>query len=233
MAETKINSFPGLVLVAAGKGLRYGGDVPKQFLSLGGVPVYLAALKKFLSCTGPVVIVVPGDWVNPVRDQVDCFLGESAHKAEIQVIAGGANRQESVLTGLRCLHGKCKYVLVHDAVRPFLSTELIRRINSAMLEFGAAVPMEAVTDTVKVIKDNMVVETLDRNKLWRAQTPQGSELQLLLDASEKAAEDGFFGTDESSLLERYGLPVRAVEGEKSNIKITWKDDLDWRNADET
>ena len=102
-----------------------------------------------------------------------------------------------------------------------------------MLEFGAAIPMEPVTDTVKRVEDNMVVRTLDRSNLRSAQTPQGSELQPLLEASEKAAGDGFAGTDESSLLEREGIPVRAVEGEKSNIKITWREDLDWRNENET
>lgn len=233
MVETEMERSSGLILVAAGKGLRYGGTVPKQFLSLGGVPVYLAALQKFLPCTGRIVIVVPDNWIKPVSDQANNFFGSSVHSAEIQIIAGGITRQESVLKGLRCLHGKCRHVLVHDAVRPFLSTALITRVISAMLEYGAAVPMEPVTDTVKVIKGNMVVETLDRGMLWRAQTPQGSELQQLLDASEKALEEGFTGTDESGLLERAGLPVRAVEGEKSNIKITWKDDLDWRKADET
>lgn len=233
MVETEMERSVGLILAAAGKGIRYGGAVPKQFLSLGGVPVYLAALQKFLPCTDRIVIVIPDNWIKLVSDQVDSFRERTAHSVEIQVIDGGINRQESVLKGLRCLHGKCRHVLVHDAVRPFLSTTLITRVISAMLDYGAAVPMEPVTDTVKVIKDNMVVETLDRGMLWRAQTPQGSELQQLLDASEKAAEEGFTGTDESSLLERAGLPVRAVEGEKSNIKITWKDDLDWRNADET
>jgi len=124
-------------------------------------------------------------------------------------------------------------VLVHDAVRPFVSRALIARVISGMVEHGAAIPMEPVTDTVKVVKGNMVVETLDRSVLRQAQTPQGSELQQLLDASEKAAEDGFIGTDESSILERMGLPVWVVEGEKTNLKITWKGDLDRRDMDET
>ena len=89
------------------------------------------------------------------------------------------------------------------------------------------------SDTVKVVRGNMIVETLDRSALWRAQTPQGSSLKQLLEASEKAEEEGFAATDESGLLERSGFRVRAVKGEKGNIKITWKEDLNWRNVDET
>lgn len=233
MNELKAENSTGLVLVAAGSGSRFGGDIPKQFLPLHGNPVYLESLRKFLPFTAVIVIVVPDKWVEPVIRQVENFIRGTVPEIDIQVIAGGETRQESVLKGLRCLHGKCRYVLVHDAVRPYLSSSLITRVIGAMREYGAALPLEQVTDTVKVVKDGMVVETLDRSLLWRAQTPQGSDLQQLLDASEQASKDGFAGTDESSLLERAGIQVRAVEGEKSNIKITWEEDLNRRVQDET
>ncbi len=232
MYENKLGLLPGLVLVAAGKGVRFGGDVPKQFRLLDGMPVYLTAFRKFLPFTDPVVIVVPEGWVEQICDQISECPWVSSGKTDVRVIAGGKSRQESVLKGLRILKGKCTHVLIHDAARPFISSTLITRVISAMLEYGAAIPMELVTDTVKSVKDNMVVGTLDRRELRRAQTPQGSKLKQLLDASEKAAREGFTGTDESSLLEREGLPVRAVEGEKMNIKITWEEDLDWRNEHE-
>ena len=197
------------------------------------MPVYLESLRKFLPFVAVTVIVVPSDRLEMAISQVESFRKNLDSAIEIQVTAGGKTRQESVLKGLKCLPGKCRYVLVHDAVRPYLSSRLITRVIGAMLEYGAALPLEQVTDTVKVVKDDMVVETLDRSLLWRAQTPQGSDLQQLLDAAEKASEDGFTGTDESSLLERAGIPVRAVEGEKSNIKITWEEDLNWRVQDET
>jgi len=225
--------LPGLVLVAAGRGDRFGGSVPKQFKLLNGVPVYLASLRKFISVTDRIVIVVPRDWIEPVTDQIRVFLENVTLGTEIEVISGGTTRQESVLKGLRRLEGKCDCVLVHDAVRPFLSRALITRVIKATERYGAAVPLEPVTDTVKVVRGNMIVETLDRSALWRAQTPQGSSLKQLLEASEKAEEEGFAATDESGLLERSGFRVRAVKGEKGNIKITWKEDLNWRNVDET
>lgn len=233
MTEIKAENLTGLVLVAAGSGTRFGGEMPKQFLPLGEMPVYLESLRKFLPFVAVNVIVVPHDRLELAIGQVEGFREKIDSEIEIQVIAGGITRQESVLNGLKFLHGKCQYVLVHDAVRPYLSSRLIIRVIESMLEYGAALPLEQVTDTVKVVKDNMVVETLDRSLLWRAQTPQGSELQQLLDAVEKASEDGFTGTDESSLLERAGIAVRAVEGEKSNIKITWEEDLNRRTYDET
>jgi 2-C-methyl-D-erythritol 4-phosphate cytidylyltransferase len=233
MNELMAENSTGLVLVAAGSGSRFGGDVPKQFRSLDGIPVYLASLLKFLPFTGVAVILVPEDRVEMAIGQVHGFREIMDSEIDILVTAGGRTRQESVLKGLRCLQGKCRYVLVHDAVRPYLSGSLIARVIGAMQEYGAALPLEQVTDTVKVVKDGMVVETLDRSLLWRAQTPQGAVLQHLLDASEQASADGFTGTDESCLLEREGIPVRAVEGEKSNIKITWEDDLNRRVQDET
>ncbi len=233
MIETGTYNTPGLVLVAAGKGCRFGGNVPKQFLLLDEKPVYLSSLRKFVPFTNRITVVVPDNWVKQVCDQLIRFREESAQHACIQVIAGGSTRQESVLKGLQSLRGQCSHVLVHDAVRPFVSRALIARVISGMFEHGAAIPMEPVTDTVKVVKGNMVVETLDRSVLRQAQTPQGSEFRQLLDASEKAAADGFMGTDESSILERLDLPVFVVEGEKSNIKITWKEDLDRRDMDET
>jgi len=230
--ENKLRLLPGLVLVAAGKGQRFGGDVPKQFRLVEGTPIYLKALLKFVSFTDQIVIVVPRDWEGQISDQVMECPALARANVSIQVVPGGKTRQESVLRGLKCLRDKCTHVLIHDAARPFVCSSLITRVISAMLEYGAAIPMEPVTDTVKRVEDNMVVRTLDRSSLRSAQTPQGSELRQLLKASERAAEDGFIGTDESSLLEREGLPVRAVEGDKQNIKITWKEDLDWRNDNE-
>ncbi len=227
------NQLTGLVLVAAGQGSRFGGKIPKQFRLLDGEPLYLAALRKFLPFTRRIVIVVPESWTVPVREEVSRLLEECARGSEAEIIQGGATRPESVLKGLRCLQGQCSHVIVHDAVRPFLTGALISRVIRATLEYGAAVPLEPVIDTIKVVRDHIVVDTLDRNILWRAQTPQGSELEQLLEASEKAWEKGFAATDESALLERAGLEVRAVEGENANIKITWKEDLAWRDVDET
>lgn len=223
----------GLVLVAAGKGIRFGGGVPKQFHLLSGEPVYAVALRKFLSIIGQAVVVVPKDMVESVAREIKRYFPDSADNARIVVTAGGESRHESVHNGLLVLDEKCSHVLVHDAARPFLSESLIVRVAEATLEFGAAVPLSPVTDTVKMVSNGMVRKTMDRELLWKAQTPQGAERDQLINLSQKALDAGFKATDESSLLEREGLAVRAVEGEEGNIKITWKKDLDRGIADET
>lgn len=212
----------GLVLAAAGAGSRFGAETPKQFLQLRGLPVYQHSLRRFSALCAEMVVVVPEDRVSSTA--------ESVRELEIgcptRVIAGGKHRQESVWKGLRALRSEIEVVLVHDAARPFVSEELIRRVIEGTLEFSACIPAIPVGETVKeVTPGGHVGRTVDRSSLCLAQTPQGFRRDILESAFENAAAENFFGTDEASLVERLGVPVRVVDGEPVNLKITWPDDL--------
>jgi 2-C-methyl-D-erythritol 4-phosphate cytidylyltransferase len=139
---------------------------------------------------------------------------------------GGRERQDSVLAGFKCLDCRDKdIVLVHDGVRPLVSSDLISRVIAAAQEKGAAVPVIPLEDTVKQVHNESIVQTLDRSDLKRAQTPQGFHYIILKAALEKVRQDSYQGTDEASLVERLGYTVQAVSGEASNIKITTPGDL--------
>jgi len=213
------------IIPAGGAGRRMGGGVPKQFLPLAGVPVLVHTLRAFQR--SPIIdeifLVVPeGDMAAVRRDFVEGW-GLSKVTA---VIAGGTERQDSVANALmqvRDVHG---IVLVHDGVRPFVSEELISRVVAAADEHGAAAVGVPVRDTVKSVSTaGKVVKTVEREGLWLTQTPQAFRRQLICAAYEKAAQDRFSGTDDSSLVERMGVSVRMIPGDHDNIKLTTPEDL--------
>lgn len=209
----------GLILAAAGAGSRFGSTVPKQFLPLDGVPVYLRALEPFESLVDHAVVVVPPDW----KERVSCKT-QGIWQGRITVEAGGDQRQDSVKRGLAALPTG-EIVLVHDAARPFVTVQLIQRVIDEVRRSGACIPGLPVSQTVKEVAGSIVVRTIDRARLVLAQTPQGFRRDLLLGAFAQAVEDGFYGTDESILLERLGIPVTVVDGEPGNTKITFRNDL--------
>ncbi len=210
-----------LVLAAAGTGSRFGSGIPKQFLPLDGRPVYLHGLATLREhCRGGVV-VVPRGWVREVRREV----AKLGWPGGLEVVAGGAERQDSVWRGLERLAGEDEIVLVHDAARPFLCAALAERVLEGARRHGACLPALPVADTVKEVEGSKVVRTLDRTRLRLVQTPQGFRLGLLKAAFEQAIRDDFTGTDEASLVERTGHPVHVVDGDPANVKITWPGDL--------
>ncbi len=209
----------GLILASAGAGFRFGSAVPKQFHPLDGVPVYLRSLEPFESLVDHAVIVVPADWEDRVSGKTRDRWG-----GRIRVETGGNQRQDSVRRGLLCLP-PVDIVLVHDAARPFVTTGLIKRVLDESLRSGACIPGLPVSQTVKEVAGSTIVRTLDRSRLVLAQTPQGFRRDILLRAFQKAEEDIFYGTDESILVERIGVPVSVVEGEPGNLKITFKHDV--------
>ncbi len=213
------------IIPAGGAGRRMGGGVPKQFLPLAGVPVLVHTLRAFQR--SPIIdeifLVVPeGDMAAVRRDFVE---GHGLSKVTA-VIAGGTERQDSVANALmqvRDVHG---IVLVHDGVRPFVSGELISRVVATADEHGAAAVGVPVRDTVKAVSTaGEVVKTVEREGLWLTQTPQAFRRQLICAAYEKAAQDRFSGTDDSSLVERMGVSVRMIPGDHDNIKLTTPEDL--------
>lgn len=213
------------VVPAAGSGSRMGGDCPKQYLELGGTPVLQRTLEALLALAQLETVMValaPGD----ARWQAL----PAASYPRVEVTTGGSERADSVLACLRALESRAAsgdWVLVHDAARPCLSRADLQRLVEALAEDGVggllAVP---VSETVKRCdSDGRVLETVERDGLWLAQTPQMFRFGLLKSALESALADGHAVTDESSAMERAGHRPRLVAGEPGNIKITRPGDL--------
>ena len=211
------------VVPAGGTGTRMGGTVPKQFLELNGKPILYYTLKTLQDCgiISELILVVPEkEYDNACTD----WLG----KPEIvtKVVVGGEKRQDSVYNGFCELSPQTEIVLVHDGVRPFLSHQMIQESVDAAREYGAAITAIPVNDTIKSVDDSgLVSQTVDRDGLWRVQTPQVFRYELLQEAFKKANSEKFYGTDEGTLIEHLGKPVKVVEGSEQNIKITRPEDL--------
>lgn len=206
------------IIVAAGEGKRFGSA--KQFALLRGKPLLDWSLEKFEAHPGvdEIVLVVP--------DEKRKAAYRRRGKKLIAVVSGGPRRQDSVFRGVEALDPEgAGIVLVHDGVRPLVSRALISRIIEETQRKGAAIPAVPVEDTVKEVDGARVVRTLDRERLYRIQTPQGFLYPVLRMALERAREKGYSGTDEAVLLERTGETVTVVAGDPRNIKITTLLDL--------
>jgi len=212
------------VIVAAGRGQRVGGDIPKQYRAIAGTPVIRATLEAF---SGHPRIGVVQPVIHPADREL--FGGASGGLGKLlEPVAGGATRQISVRAGMQALAAQApELVLIHDAARPFLSADLIARAIDAGREFGAAVPGVAIPDTVKKIDPGaMVSETLDRSQLRTVQTPQAFAFSVIAEAHRRAAavgRDDF--TDDAALAEWAGHPVHVFAGEAGNVKLTTNEDF--------
>lgn len=217
----------GVVIVAAGSGVRAGPGGPKQFRPIAGVPVLLRALRPFLARVdvGRVVVTLPAGVAEQPPAWVLGLLG-----ARVGCVTGGATRADSVRAGLQGLGELPPVVLVHDAARPFVDAATIGAvIERARTGVGAvaAIPMG---DTVKdVADDGRVVRTVARVRLWRAQTPQGFPGAMLAAGYARWPADGAPPTDDAEAVERAGFPVEVVAGSAFNLKVTTEDD--WRLAE--
>ena len=212
------------IIAAAGQGTRVVGKRPKQFLELAGTPIIFHTLKAFEQCDAIQQIIV----VMAVEEIAGFLsLADQHHLRKIKaVVPGGATRAESVLHGLDAVEeANAEIVAVHDGVRPFVTPdEIARTIQAAKLE-GAAILVSAPVDTVKEVKDGVVVRTLRRAELRNALTPQCFTYKLLRRAYKEADVSDPELTDESSLVERLGVRIVSVEGSSRNIKITRQEDL--------
>lgn len=213
----------GVVVVAAGQGSRFGGEVPKQFLEVGGVPVLLRALRPFVSHpeVAQVVVVLPP----PHAERPPAFLA-ALESESLNIVAGGAERSQSVGAGLRALRGECEVVLVHDGARPFVERRVIDAVIAHARAGDGAIAAVPVSDTLKqqaAADPTRVERTVPRDGLWRAQTPQGFPRRLLEEAYARAGAT--HATDDASLVEAFGRAVRIVPDTPRNLKITTRDDL--------
>ena len=212
-----------VVIPAGGSGTRVGGRVPKQFLTIRGEPILLTTARRFAChpAVDLVVIAAPAAHVARTRR----MLRPLSRRVRLSVVEGGAERQESVWRALQAIPDTLEIIVVHDAVRPFVSRGLIDQVLGAAVETGAALCACPIADTVKRVAEGLVAETLDRRGLWAVQTPHGFRAALLREAHDKARREGVVGTDDAMLVERLGQPVRVVPGLAANVKITTQEDL--------
>jgi len=213
------------VVPAAGSGNRMSRERSKQYLSLGRMPILVHTLKVFDECphVDALLVVVPPQDIEVVRNTI---LAPWKLKKVTGVISGGKERQDSVLAGIEAMDSKADIVIIHDAVRPFITIELISKCIRAAGEEGAVTVGVPVKDTVKeVAPDGRVIRTCDRSLMWLTQTPQAFRRDIIESAHRAAVRDGFRGTDDASLVERLGIAVRMIRGDYDNIKITTPEDL--------
>ncbi len=212
------------LVLAAGRGVRLGADVPKAFVELGGTTLLERAIRALAA--SPQVdrvlpVLPPGgapDWPE-LRDALADLPGL------LEPVSGGAERQDSVRAGLAALGADVAWVAVHDAARALVRPEDVTRVVEAARRGGAALLAVPARDTIKRVRDGRVLETPPRQECWAAQTPQVFRTELLRQALEKAEAEGFLGTDDAQLVERLGVAVEVVEGSPDNVKITGPEDL--------
>jgi 2-C-methyl-D-erythritol 4-phosphate cytidylyltransferase len=215
----------GVVIVAAGQGLRAGGGEPKQFRPIAGVPMLLRALRPFTAHpeVAQVVVVLPAEVVRTPPPWLAELTGEM-----LTLVAGGAERTDSVRNGVGALRKDVTLALVHDGARPFVDRALVDRVIARARGGAGVVPALMVSDTLKKVTGTSeeVAETVSRDGLYRAQTPQGFPIKLLLRAFSAPKPAGLTPTDEASLVESTGVGVVVlVEGSALNLKITSPDDF--------
>ncbi len=211
------------IVVAAGWGKRFGGK-KKQFQPLGAKPIIVYSIERFEESplVEEIILVVSEDSVGYCQEIVEKFH----FKKTTKIISGGQERQHSVRKGFNLVSSETDVVVVHDAVRPFVTVSLIEEVIKESLKSDGAIAAVPVKDTIKKSSpENYVEKTRPRESLWLAQTPQAFRYDILRRAYEKAEKDSFLGTDESSLVERLGIRVKLVQGSQINIKITTEDDL--------
>ena len=214
------------IIPAAGTGVRFGEA--KQFKLLEKKPLIFHTLSSFLQSKEikEIVLVVSKDRLSITKKA----MSSSLRKKNIKVVLGGRHRQDSVYEGLKAVSQSCNIVCIHDGARPFVSTELIESTIRACKKFDGAVAAVKATDTVKLVtRGSRVQKTLNRNKIWLAQTPQTFKKKELNKALLSAQKKKIIGTDEAMKIEEMGYSVGIIESSNRNIKITTRED--WRHAE--
>ena len=215
----------GIIIPAAGRGARFGSDLPKQYHELADVPILARTLGSALHVPMVTSLVIA---VSPNDIHFDSMLEKAGITDDrVHRVDGDIERQYSIRNALAHPSlADVDVILVHDAVRPLASADLFSRIATDAMEHGAAIPVMPVTDTIKRISpERVVLETVPRGDLARVQTPQGFRRPVLVEAYERASQADLLGTDDASLVEASGHAVHTIEGEAWNIKITTTVDI--------
>lgn len=213
------------IITAAGKGTRMNSDINKQYIKIAGIPVLARTISAFENCCeiDDIILVVNEEDISYCMHEI---VKKYGFKKVGNLVSGGAERQNSVYKGICAIKENCGVVLIHDGARPFVTDRNIVDCINAAKVYGACGVGVRLKDTVKVSDENgFVSSTPDRNSLWSIQTPQGFDYNIIKDAHEKALQIGYTGTDDMVLAERLGIPVKIVEGDYRNIKITTPEDL--------
>lgn len=225
-----------VIIAAAGRGRRMGGPVPKQFLKIGGEPVLLKTLRIFekMDETDDIFIVTGEEYIEYCRSMAK----NGGIDKLAAVVAGGAERQDSVYKALKEVSSRrpdTEYVLIHDGARPFAEPDMIRRVIEAIGLYGASTACVPMKDSLRKTGasggscDFAESRAVDRSRYFAVQTPQGFRLADIMSAYERAAAEGYRGTDDASIAERAGISISLVDGDYGNIKITTREDLPMEN----
>jgi len=197
------------IVLAAGEGKRLG--LRKQFIEIHGKPLFMYSVEKALKLFDEVILVLPKDTLNRV-----------SVPPEVKKVEGGKERQDSVLNGI--LETEADIVVVHDSARPLATEEMFREVSN-LGEFDGKIVAVPSRDTLKEVSSETILRTIDRSHIWLAQTPQAFRRKILLECHFRARNEGFYGTDDASLLERYGYKVGVVLGSYWNVKLTYREDI--------
>lgn len=214
------------IIVAGGTGERFGAPGGKQLATVAGRPVLSWSLLGIAAApeVASIVVVCHPDRVD---EYVRAAIEPLALTVPVTVVAGGATRQQSVSAGLAAIDEAARVVLVHDGARPLVSAAMVSEVVDVVLRGDAsgAVIGHPSVDTLKIVDDGIVTSTPDRARYWAIQTPQAFDASVLRDSYRAAGSEGFTGTDDASLVERFGGRVRVVEGPRDNMKVTLPEDL--------
>lgn len=219
------NKKIGVVIAAAGKGSRMEMDIPKQFLKVSGKPVIVKTFQAFADCdlVDNIYVVTDEKYMKWCRNLMVPYLTNRQLNKFTGIVSGGEQRQDSIYRALQAIDNQkigIDYILIHDGARPFVSQRIIEHTIAASVQNDAAIVCVRTKDTIRT-----KTETLNRDELMAVQTPQGFRYDTLKAAYKKAYEDGFYGTDDASLVEKLGVCPVFVEGSYANIKITTREDL--------
>jgi len=211
------------LIVAAGRGVRFGGDVPKQFRLIHDRPLLAWTISQFdkCDCIDEIYIVVGEEFLLYVNEKI---LNYYNFKKTTKIIKGGAIRKESVYNGLKAMPISTSFVAVHDGARPIIDPADIDRVIECAQANNSAILARQVSDTIKRVEAGHVIATIDRSRLYRAETPQVFQYDLLMSAHEKLAGKTDI-TDDASMIEQIGFKVKIVEPTQPNLKVTTEDDI--------
>jgi len=217
-----------LIIPSGGVGSRMNANIPKQYIEIDNIPIIIRTLLTFNEIEKIQNIIIPID--SSWQDFLIAKSIEFGIKKEIKIVKSGTTRAESIKNALKSEYiSQSEFVLIHDAVRCLVSPELINKIILELQNHNAVIPAIKITDTIKEIKDNFVYTTLDRNSIYKVQTPQAFKLSNYLNIIDKVDINNTQFSDDASIFEYFGYKIFTVDGDINNIKITTNSDLDFVN----
>ncbi|MCK4311697.1 MAG: 2-C-methyl-D-erythritol 4-phosphate cytidylyltransferase [Candidatus Cloacimonetes bacterium] len=221
MNKKKIKTIA--IITAGGSGNRLKSDTKKQFIEIAGRPLIFWTLDKFTNHLeiDEIIVTLPEDEIKTYSELIENEYPQDV----ITTLPGGEERQDSVFNALLLCSSNTKYILIHDGVRPFISSEDITRLLESVEEHKAVIPISKIKNTIKEIQNNKIIKTISKENLVNALTPQVFEFDLIKSCHQKAKSEKLYFTDDAAILEHFGYPVYTVECDSFNIKITDIHDL--------